>query len=218
MAVLRWLIIAILLLGDLLSPFPMLFLHRSGAAGAMAFALLLAVSMVAFLAAAVQGLRLRYPPPHGLHFPDAGMWRIMLGGSIPVLVFSACWWILFLHAGPLVSDAGWMQGMAGWQKYFYVLLFAPITEEAAYRAWLLGPQWNGRTLPLRLFVACFGFAWGHLLFSDSGEAWFQFGRLVDYLAFSCVVTFLWLRTRNLWVCVAMHFASNLLAEVLKFVG
>lgn len=161
MAVLRWLIIAILLLGDLLSPFPMLFLHRSGAAGAMAFALLLAVSMVAFLAAAVQGLRLRYPPPHGLHFPDAGMWRIMLGGSIPVLVFSACWWILFLHAGPLVSDAGWMQGMAGWQKYFYVLLFAPITEEAAYRAWLLGPQWNGRTLPLRLFVACFGFAWGH---------------------------------------------------------
>lgn len=90
------------------------------------------------------------------------------------------------------------------------LLLSPIVEETIFRAWLLGPAWQARSLWLRLVISCLVFPLGHLIFEpgSSHDSSLQLWRMLLLFVPSVVFVWVWLRTRSLLACYMTHALFN----------
>lgn len=88
-----------------------------------------------------------------------------------------------------------------------VVLIAPVTEEFAFRGVMASilRRWGD---------------WPAILFSGLifGMAHYSFQSLPVVLTGGFVMAFLYVRTRNIWVSIAVHFANNLIATLPIAVG
>lgn len=153
-------------------------------------------------------------------FKSLGFKKMVLGDVIWLVVGVVIYFILLMAVTSLASlipgfnidqsqNVGY-NNLAGWQ---YLLAFAglviipPITEEILFRGFLyrgLASRWP------RIIAALFASA----LF---GLVHFQWNVGVDVFVLSLVLIFLLEKTHNLWVCVGLHAAKNLLAFLVLFV-
>jgi membrane protease YdiL (CAAX protease family) len=166
------------------------------AAQALGLALVLVVLRVP-----VRSLLRGLPPRKGI---EAGSWL-----TLGTLLFSLLATMSIVSTSGLDHRSGTAEILAGWAREFpstglaghfaFYAVFVPVFEELLYRALILGyllrhvPPW------LALVVSTVLFAAGHPSWLLSGLSGFAYGLL-------------YLRFRNLWLCVLFHSAHNLVSS------
>ncbi len=83
------------------------------------------------------------------------------------------------------------------------LVLAPLVEELSYRAWLIPIATKAVGIRLAASLSTLVFAASHL--PDGAIGW------VFFLLAGGAYSWLWLRTRSLWTCVAAHATVNAIA-------
>ena len=142
-----------------------------------------------------------WPPRHGI---EAGGWL-----TLGTLLFSLLVSMTIVSTSGFDARSGTADILATWAREFpstglaghfaFYTVFVPIFEELLYRALILG--YLLRRLPpwLALVVSTVLFAAGHPSWFLSGLSGVAYGLL-------------YLRYRNLWLCVLSHGAHNLVSS------
>ena len=163
-------------------------------------ALCLALALVA-LRAPLRSLLRGLPPRQGI---EAGSW-LTLGTFLFSLLVSTT----ITSTAGFESRSGTADILARWAREFpstglaghfaFFAVFVPMFEELLYRALILGYLLRPLTPWLALVVSALLFAAGHPSWLFSGLSGVAYGLL-------------YLRYRNLWLCVLFHGAHNLVSS------